>query len=188
MTGGFGADLTVCRLPEQIFCSLAPGLTVVDVEGPLARIEGDVAEGVQVFLFLTPGVIFFESGDVTLLCSGVAAGGEGDQLLRFWSMEPELVNEAILGDAVQLLLCWSPSLELALGDTKDEILVRGEKLRACVQVLLCAADEIETKEDLWLVSDSVLYAGGKSSVEPYRVAKCCGCVSPFSSRRSTCTP
>jgi hypothetical protein len=70
-----------------------------------------------VLLFLTPGVILGESGDETLLCSEVTVGGVGVQLLRFWSLDLELVDEAILGDAVQMLWCSAPGLELALGDT-----------------------------------------------------------------------
>lgn len=78
MTGRFDAELTVYRLPGRPICSLAPGLTAGDVkEGLLVPLKGVFAEGVQVLLLLTPGVILDESGGETLLCGEVIVGGVG---------------------------------------------------------------------------------------------------------------
>lgn len=78
MTGRFDAELTVRCLPGRPFCSLAPGLSAGDVkEGLLVSLKGDFAEGVQVLLLWTPGVILDESGGETLLCGEVTVGGVG---------------------------------------------------------------------------------------------------------------
>lgn len=60
----------------------------------------------------------------------------------------------------QLRRLWS--LELTLGDTREKILVRDE-FRVGVQMLLFVADEIEVKEDLRLVCDSLSSGSSKLS-------------------------
>lgn len=78
MTGRLDAKLTVYHLPGRPFSSLASGLTARDVkEGLLTPLKGNFAEGVQVLLLLTSGVILDESGGETLLCGKVTVGGVG---------------------------------------------------------------------------------------------------------------
>jgi hypothetical protein len=76
VTGRFDAELTALCLSGRPLCSLAPGLMAGDTkDGLLVPLKGVCAEGVQVPLLLTPGVVLDESRSETLL-RGEATVGE----------------------------------------------------------------------------------------------------------------